>query len=91
MQIDCLDYLVMNLDGRAAPGPRDLLRTFNEGSRNRCAYVASRAGFDATNLALGAHGLMQVIDQMFGVAEPHYTFQDRATHKQIGPLTFADD
>jgi hypothetical protein len=64
MQTDCC----ASPDGRATRG---LLTTqmARDPVGARRTYVASRAGFDATNLALGAHGLLPVIDQMFGAAQ----------------------
>jgi hypothetical protein len=50
-------------------------------------YVASRAGFDATNLALGAHGLLPVIERMFGIAEPHYDYRDFAARERVGTVS----
>jgi hypothetical protein len=57
----------------------------------RRAYVASRAGFDATNLALGAHGLLPVIDRVFAFAEVSRVYQPRATIKELGTVALGGD
>jgi hypothetical protein len=81
VQIDCFDCRAL-VDPREFRGPwrsrsegpdriherHATARVAGDVVRVRHAYVASRAGFDATNLALGAQGLSPVIDRMFGFA-----------------------
>jgi hypothetical protein len=57
----------------------------------RRAYVASRAGFDATNLALGAQGLLPVIDRVFGFAEVRRVYQPCLTLKDRGTVALGND
>jgi hypothetical protein len=57
----------------------------------RRAYVASRAGFDATNLALGAHGLLPVIDRVFGFAEARQVYQPCVTLMDRGTVALGND
>jgi hypothetical protein len=107
MQADCFDCLSRALDGPAMGELPDPGRGLNSSVRCqagradtrvcgcpafvRRAYVASRAGFDATNLALGAHGLLPVIDRVFGFAEARQVRQHCATLKDLGTVALDND
>jgi hypothetical protein len=80
MQTNRLDYVGTRLGGQATGELPKALVT-SDPTRARRAYVASRAGFDETSLALGAHGLLALIDQMFDRARPYQTDQ------RVIPLT----
>jgi hypothetical protein len=55
------------------------------------AYVASRAGIDATSLALGAHGLLPAIETMFSFPGTCHAECRRAIRIHHGTVVVAGD